>query len=454
MKLGIKRVFRRKDVWVRIGITFFFLLIFRLGALITIPGVNIIGSSGLQEGSFFELLNILGGGALGSVSLFALGVSPYITASIIIQLLASDVIPPLARMKKEGQKGQQKIEKITRLTAIIIAIIQGLSITLALQQSGYIQLEAWSSGWAGLMMITFILVAGSLTTLWLADQITIKGVGNGTSLIIFTGIISGLPFQIMNAFDYLIPGNTPESIFIGVMNFIGYLSILLIIILLVVFFTQSERRMPIQQTGKGLSVGSQKVNFLPFKVNPAGVIPVIFATSVITIPPTIAQLIPGQNEAKIWVQDWFSLYHWFGLTLYALLIMAFTYFYAHISLDPDQISENFKKQGTFILGVKPGDETTKYLKKTINNLCFYGGFFLVIISVVPYVVGMFLPSSIVLGGTSTIIMVSVALETISELKQRFKTKNLSDKIKSEFEKASLKKDENSTTQKETTTLLW
>lgn len=444
MNSKIKKIFKRKDIWIKILITLGFLLLFRFGALLTMPGITINENSDFQDQSFFQLLNMLGGGAMQQVSLFALGVSPYITASIIIQLLASDVIPPLARMRQEGQKGQTKIEKITRLTAIIIAIIQGLAITLALESSGYIILPS-SSRWASISIITVILVAGSLTTLWIADQITIKGVGNGTSLIIFTGIVSSIPFQFIQAFEWIVGNEIEISKQIsGIIGFIGYISIFLLVILLVSFFTESERKIPLQQTGKGLNLGDSKVSFLPFKINPAGVIPVIFATAVITLPPTIAQLFP-QSVAREEVIDIFSMTHPVGLTLYALLIYGFTYFYAHISLDPTKISENFKKSNTFILGIKPGKETEQYLKQTINNLCFFGATYLSLVSVIPYLVGFVLPSSLTIGGTQVIIMVSVALETQKELKSRFRSQKISNKIRSDFEIKSLeesKKEEN------------
>jgi preprotein translocase subunit SecY len=224
-----------------------------------------------------------------------------------------------------------------------------------------------------------------------------------------------------------------------VLGFIGYLSIFGLIILLVAFFTESERKIPLQQTGKGLNLGESNTSFLPFKINPAGVIPVIFATAIITLPPTIAQLFPN-SEGKQTVIDIFNLSHPFGLSIYALLIYAFTFFYAHISIDPEKLSDNFKKSNTFILGVKPGEDTTAYLRRTINNLCFFGATYLAFVSVVPYLLGFIMPSSLTIGGTQVIIMVSVALETQKELKARFKSQKISNKIRSDFEIKSLKQE--------------
>ncbi len=437
MKAKFKSALKRKDIWIKIATTVALLCLFRFGALLTIPGVTINDSESFDDQSFFSLLNMLGGGAMQQVSLFALGVSPYITASIIIQLLASDVIPPLARLKQEGQKGQTKMEKITRLTAIFIAIIQGLAITLALENSGYITLPS-ANRWLVISMMTVILVAGSMVTLWIADQITIKGVGNGTSLIIFTGIVSTIPFQFIDAFEWIVGsgGQETNELLLGLLGFGAYILVFVAIIFVVSFFTESERKIPLQQTGKGLNLGDSDVSFIPFKVNPAGVIPVIFATAIITLPPTIASLFPV-SEAQIKVIEIFDLSHPFGLFTYAALIYAFTFFYSHISLDHEKIASNFKKSNTFILGVKPGEDTEKYLKKTINNLCFFGATYLAMVSVIPYLFGFIIPASLTIGGTQVIIMVSVALETWKELKGRFRSQKISNRIRSDFEIKSL-----------------
>ncbi len=448
MKAKIRSVLKRKDIWIKIGITIGLLILFRFGAILTIPGVTINDSDSFNDQSFFSLLNMLGGGAMQQVSLFALGVSPYITASIIIQLLASDVIPPLARMKQEGQKGQTKMEKITRLTAILIAIIQGLAITLALESSGYITLPS-ANRWLVVSMMTVIMVAGSMVTLWIADQITIKGVGNGTSLIIFVGIVSTLPFQFIDAFEWIVgSGQETNELLLGLLGFGAYILVFVAIIFVVAFFTESERKIPLQQTGKGLNLGDSDVSFIPFKVNPAGVIPVIFATAIITLPPTIASLFPV-SEAQIKVIEIFDLSHPFGLFTYAALIYAFTFFYSHISLDPEKIASNFKKSNTFILGVKPGEDTEKYLKKTINNLCFFGATYLALVSVIPYLFGFIIPASLTIGGTQVIIMVSVALETWKELKGRFRSQKISNKIRSDFEIKSLAEE-----QEEKKSIIW
>lgn len=415
----IKEIFTNRKILKRILYTLIFILLFRLGTLITIPGVTLSDQdfAGDTNSQFLSLLNIIGGGGLLTFSIFALGVTPYITASIIIQLLSSDVIPYLTRLNKQGEKGRIKIEKITRIVTIFIAIIQAFAIVLAMNSSGFIeQGTLFNSEWAMILFAVLVMVTGSMVSIWIADQITMKGVGNGTSLLIATGIVARIPYKFENIWGSFI--NDDSFIFTGFMLVLFYLAIALMFVFLLSFFEISERRIPIQQTGKGLNLESDKQTYLPLKINPAGVVPVIFASAIITLPPTIAQFFPDSGF-KEWVIINFSLTSALGLTLYGLLIIAFTYFYSQININPEETAKNFQKSSTFIVGVKPGKETEIYLTKTVNSVATYGAFLLAFIAVLPFILTFFgVSQSAALGGTGLIILVSVGIDTTDQIKSR------------------------------------
>ncbi|BDV02619.1 MAG: protein translocase subunit SecY [Candidatus Hepatoplasma vulgare] len=410
----IKEMFTNWKILKKILYTLGFLLLFRFGTLLTIPGASVEDSYNFDQGSFLGILNILGGGGLATFSIFALGVTPYITASIIIQLLSSDVIPPLSRLNKQGEKGRMKVEKITRILAIFLAFIQAFSITLALTSTGYV---FYDGGTAEVVYFVFIMVVGSMISIWIADQITMKGIGNGTSLIIVFGLLASIPYKLIGAWDVFV-GSIDSNVFIGFVYFAIYIMIALITIFILGFFETSERRLPIQQTGQGLNLNQEKQTYLPMKVNPAGVIPVIFASAIITLPPTIAQFFPD-SAGKVWVENHFALTSWMGITIYALLIIGFTFFYSQININPEETAENFQKTSTYIVGVKPGEETRKYIAKTVNAMSLFGSFVLMIIAILPYLLTHIgIPQSVAMGGTGMIIMVSVSIDTWDQLKSR------------------------------------
>ncbi|BDV03575.1 MAG: protein translocase subunit SecY [Candidatus Hepatoplasma scabrum] len=415
----IKEIFTNQKILKRILITLIFILLFRLGTLITIPGVTLTDQdfAGNTNSQFLALLNIIGGGGLLTFSIFALGVTPYITASIIIQLLSTDVIPYLTRLNKQGEKGRIKLEKITRIVTIFIAIIQAFAIVLAMNSSGYIeQGTLFDSEWAMVLFAVLIMVTGSMVSIWIADQITMKGVGNGTSLLIATGIVARIPYKFENIWGTFI--NDDSFVFTGFVLVLFYLIIALMFVFLLSFFEISERRIPIQQTGKGLNLNDENQTYLPLKINPAGVVPVIFASAIITLPPTIAQFFPD-SSFKEWVIINFSLTSALGLTLYGLLIIAFTYFYSQININPEETAKNFQKSSTFIVGVKPGKETETYLTKTVNSVATYGAFLLAFIAILPFILTFFgVSQSAALGGTGLIILVSVGIDTTDQIKSR------------------------------------
>jgi len=417
-----------KEVITRILFTVFVLFIFRVGAFITIPGVTLIqdlnssNSSGLE---FFQLISMLGGGAISRFSIFALGVSPYITASIIVQLLSSDVVPTLTRWAKSGEKGKRKLELMNRVLTVPFAIMQGFATILGLQSQHIINVD-WNDGGAGpknfyFILIPAILLAGTMLSLWMADQITNRGIGNGISLIIFGGIAANLPLNLKSTFNYWVGPDTNNSvIFQGALKFALYFVAFLLIILVVVFFSESERHMPIQQTGSGLTLKGDKTSYLPLKVNSAGVIPVIFSSALTTAPMTIAQIVGSNSGFAIFVKDYLSFQSWTGIAIFAIITILFTYLYAHVQINPEQMASNFQKSGTYIPGIKPGKETEVYIKRMLNRLSTVGAFFLTTVAVLPFLISKLtnLPSALAVGGTGLIIMVGVALDTTKQIKGR------------------------------------
>lgn len=416
-----KQIFTDWKIVKRILITIGFILLFRFGIMITIPGVKVDQNQlnqNLSGGSFLGMMNLLGGGGLSKFSIFALGVTPYITASIIVQLLSSDVVPQLSRLNRQGEKGRIKLEKITRLVAIFIAVIQGLAITMALNSFGVITITG-THKYIAFISIDFILVTGSLITIWIADQITISGIGSGVSIIIVVGIISRFPSKVIGISNFFIPSHsTNPVIFMGIMEILIYFLIGIGIIYIIAFFETSERRLPIQQTGQGLNLNKDKQTYLPIKINPAGVIPVIFASSVMTLFPTIAHLFPT-NATTTWIIFHFSLYSVSGLIIFALLIVFFTFFYASININSVEMAESFQKSSTFIMGIKSGEDTQKFISKTVTTISILGAILLTSIAILPYVVAQFgVPQAYAIGGTSVIIVVTVMIDTWDQLKAR------------------------------------
>ncbi len=417
-----KAIFTDWKIAKRILITLAFIFLFRWGIMTPIPGTEITGSE-FDSGSFIGIMNTLGGGGLTNFSIFALGVSPYITASIIIQLLSTDVIPSLTRLNKQGEKGRIKIEKITRITTLFIASMQSLAVVLALTtDSGggsYVTLPPSMNGMGGIFMLTLIMVAGSMISLWIADQITVSGVGNGTSIIIVVGIVSRVPAMLGQQIDFFLPDSaTAELLLLGAMNFIFYMLFTLGLIWLIAFFETSERRLPIQQTGQGLNLINDEQTYLPIKVNPAGVIPVIFASAIMSLPGTIAQFF-GDTQGAQWVIENISLTAPIGITIYAVLMFLFGMFYAHININSIDMAESFQKSSTFIIGVTPGEDTEKYISRTVTRLSIIGSFELTMLAIMPYLLTFIgIPRQIAVGGTSMIILVSVAIDTWEQINAR------------------------------------
>ena len=392
-----------KDLRVRILFTLGALLIFVVGTGIQIPGTaDVAGSLG-----FLELINVMGGGALKQFSIFALGVMPYITASIIVELLQMDIIPYFSELKKQGPVGRQKLNQITRYMGIIFAFIEGFAFAFAFLGSGKSTLDY--------MYVATVMTAGTAFLLWLGDQITQKGIGNGISLIIMAGIISTLPTMFLTAFKELII-ESGLALPLGILSFVGFVIVYFLIIIGVIFVENSERKIAIQYANKTTSAFGANQSYMPIKINSAGVVPVIFASSLLAIPATIAQFVKNTGFTNF-VNKYLNYTTPVGFLVFVVLIYFFAYFYTFLQLKPDELAKNLQENGGFIPGVRPGKDTEKYISNILSKLTIVGGLFLVIISGLPIVFSNVtkLPSSITIGGTSLLIVVGVALETYKQL---------------------------------------
>jgi preprotein translocase subunit SecY len=432
----IVSILKNKEIMNRLLFTLLILLIFRIGAQITVPGVKLGDdlTNYLSQNNALSLMNLLGGGTLQTFSIFALGVSPYITAQIIIQLLSTDVLPALTELKRQGQYGRKKIEMATRYLTLLLGAVQAYGIIRTMENSEYITFVTADNEWLTYIYIVLVMMAGSMLVMWLGDQISVKGIGNGISMIIFAGIVSSLPRQIAGAFTTYISatGGQPEGkVIAGVFQFILYIVAYLAIIAFVTFIELSQRKIPVQHSGKGggQTQSMARASFLPIKINSAGVIPVIFASSLMMAPQVIVAFIDPTLGSAGWL-DVFNTSKWvqmgdtgwympWGLIIYIVLTIAFTFFYANMQINPEQIAENFQKSGSYIPGIKPGNETERYIRKVLNRVTVIGALALAFIAALPPILtlsGAFgNDSSLALGGTGLIIVVGVALEINSQI---------------------------------------
>lgn len=401
----MKQIFSpiNKDLRKRILFTLVALFIFIVGTGIQIPGTqSVTGSLG-----FLELINVMGGGALKQFSIFALGVMPYITASIIIQLLQMDIVPYFSELKEQGAVGRQKINQITRYVGIIFAFIEGFAFAFAFLGSGKSTLEY--------MYVATIMTAGTAFLLWLGDQITQKGIGNGMSLIIMAGIIDTLPTMLLTAFQELVLGET-MVLGLGIAAFVVLILIYLFIIIGVIYVDTAERKIPIQYANKSSSVYGGNQSYMPIKINSAGVMPVIFASSLLAIPATIAQFVKNDSFTSF-VEKYLTYTQPVGFIIFVVLIFGFAYLYTFLQLKPEDLAKNLQNNCGFIPGYRPGKDTEKYITKIVSKLTIVGALFLVIISGLPIIFSALsgLPSTVTIGGTSLLIVVGVAVETYKQL---------------------------------------
>ena len=403
-----------KDLRHRIYFTLGALMIFILGISIRVPGTQDLTSNL----GFLELVNTLGGGALQNFSIFALGVMPYITASIIMQLLQMDIIPYFAELSKQGATGRQKLNQITRYLGIAFAFIEGYAFAFAFIGKTGDVLEY--------LYIATVLTAGTAFLLWLGDQITQKGIGNGTSLIIMAGIIATLPQMFIDAFSGLVAlDGTAQVITLGIIKFILFVVVYFAIVIGMIFVQESERRIPIQYANKSTSAyGKSAQSFMPIKINTAGVIPVIFASSLLTIPGILAKLIKNETFTLV-VQKYLTYTTPVGFLIYVIFIFFFAYFYTFIQVKPEEFAKNLQENGGYIPGIRPGDDTKKHLSKILSRLTILGATFLVVIAGLPILFSKLtsLPTSVSIGGTGLLIVVGVALETYKQLEGSILTRS-------------------------------
>lgn len=403
-----------KDLRKRIYFTLGALLIFILGISIRVPGTQELTSNL----GFLELINVMGGGALQNFSIFALGVTPYITASIIMQLLQMDIIPYFAELSKQGPTGRQKLNQITRYMGIIFSFIEGYALSFAFVGNSGSPMEY--------LYISTVLTAGTAFLLWLGDQITQKGIGNGLSLIIMAGIIATLPQMFIDAFTSLIAfEGTAQVITLGVIKFALFVILYFAIVIGVIFVQEAERRVPIQYANKSTSAfGSAAQSFMPIKINSAGVVPVIFASSLLSIPSIIAQVVKNESFT-VFVQKYLTYTTPVGFIIYVICIFFFAYFYTFIQLKPEEFAKNLQENGGYIPGIRPGEETKKHISKVLSRLTILGATFLVVIAGLPILFSNLtsLPTSVSIGGTGLLIVVGVALETYKQLEGSLLTRS-------------------------------
>lgn len=424
----IKNAFKTPDVRKRLFYTLLLIVVFRFGCYITVPGVDSIALSDAMgnNNGIAGLIDIISGGAFSRFSVFAMSITPYITASIVIQLLAM-IIPALERLTKEGgEVGRQKINRYTKILTIILALVEGIGLYLSYKSAGIFVDDSFLTG----ALVVIGLVTGTSILMWLGEQITAKGIGNGISLLIFIGIISGLPSGLVTLWNLIMPESGFSTT--GLLTAIGIVIGAIILVAGVVFVQQAERRVPVQYSKKVVGrkmVGAQSTH-IPLKLAMAGVMPVIFASSFMTFPAMIIQIfvpdIANQTGFLAGLYN-FSIatstsnvgigYSIANAIVYLLLIIGFTFFYTYATFNPAEVSNNIKKNGGFIPGIRAGKPTTQYLSSIISKLTWFGGFFLALIAILPMLLR-FTNLNIAFGGTSILIVVGVALETVQQLESQ------------------------------------
>lgn len=413
-----KEVFKKGELRRKVVFTLGILFVFRLGAGIVIPYIDTSAiTSAATSSGIFGIMNMLGGGTLEKFSLFSLGVSPYITSSIIIELLSMDVVPALTQWNKEGNTGKKKKDKVTRVLTLALAIIQGGSLTYAFDK-GY-SILASSSIWTYVYVVV-VMAAGSMFTMWLGDQITIKGVGNGTSLLIFTGIVANLPNSFISSFKSMVTFGSTYKTATSLAWYILFVLVYLAIVVFVVFEEGAIRKIPIiYATNTQTVMHTKESTNLPIKINSSSVIPVIFAASVLAAPRTIISFMKSTSTTQM-IDNILNYQKPIGFVLYIVMIILFTFFYSNLQIDAKKISEDLKKSGGAIPGVRTGDDTKKYIGTVLNRVTVVGSLFLAIIASIPIIAPeiwkMTSNNVLSLGGTGLIIVTGVALETVRAIK--------------------------------------
>lgn len=417
----ITSIFKIADLRRKIIFTLLMLVVFRIGSFVPVPNINVEALALLnQNNNIFGLLNTFSGGALQNFSIFAMGIMPYITASIIMQLLAMDVVPKFSQWQKEGDIGRRKITQFTRYGTILIAIFQSIAVSMGFNKMmpGLVINPSITT----YAIIAITLTAGTAFLMWLGEEITEKGIGNGISILIFAGIVAAIPNGVKSIYASEFFG-ADDQVFINVLKILGILIAVILLVVGVIYVLQAMRKVPVQYAKRvvGRTVYGGQSTHIPLKVNSAGVIPVIFALAVLIVPPQLAQFWQGNPVA-----DWiianlnYQSGSWIGITLYVLLIIGFTYFYTFVQINPEQLSDNMKKNGGFIPGIRPGNDTANYITRILNRITLVGALFLAAVSVLPvYFTSLSgLPQSVQIGGTSLLIVIGVALDVSKQLESQ------------------------------------
>jgi preprotein translocase subunit SecY len=378
----------------------------------------------LEQAGAFSLLNTFSGGALRQFSIFAMGIMPYITASIIVQLLTMDVIPKFAQWAKEGEVGRRKLAQVTRYLTIVLALIQSVGLAIGFDRAAGLAMPGvefiTDKSFTSYALISLTLTAGTAFLMWLGEQITEKGIGNGISILIFAGIVAGIPSAIARIYESQF-ANAGDQVFLVIVKLVLIVAVLVLIVAGVIYIQQGVRKIPVQYAKRvvGRKMFGGQSTHIPMRVNAAGVIPVIFALSLLMFPTTIARFWPT-NPVAVWIENNLLYTAPLGMTLYVLLIIGFTYFYTFVQINPVQLADQMKKNGGYIPGIRPGKNTSVYLTRVMNRLTLAGALFLAAVSILPvfFTSVAKLPTTVQIGGTSLLIVIGVALETMKTIESQ------------------------------------
>jgi len=412
----LKNAFKIPDLRKKLLFTIGILIVYRLGIRVPVPGIDQEAFTALIErfGQLGSFLDIISGGAFKQVSIFAMGITPYVNSSIIMQLLTV-AIPALERLQKEGETGRKKIQQMVRYLTVGLAMIQAIAYWYATRLASSTTLPAFLN--AILVVVSF--TAGTAFIMWLGEQINEKGIGNGISLIIFAGIITGGPNAIKMLFGYFQNWSVTSNIFVSLFATVAVVAVFVVVIALVVFVQSAERRIPVQYAKKvvGRKMYGGQNTYLPIKVNQAGVIPVIFAISIVSLPSTLVSLFGGTGPVAEWFMNFSG--NPFYYIFYALLILGFTFFYSMVQFNPIEIANNLQKNGGFIPGIRPGRPTSDFIARTARRLNWIDGLFLIVIVLFPVLLSALTKAQGVwFGGTAVLIVVGVAIDLVNQLESQ------------------------------------
>ena len=427
----LRDAFKIKDIRRRIGFTFLMLIVVRLGSLLPVPGINGNAFSSLfaDSDSALNFFDSITGGSFSSMSVFALNITPYITSSIIMQLLTI-AFPKLEEMQRDGEQGRKKMTQITRYLTIALALGESIAMAVGFGRSGY--LVTYSVPFLNYVLVVVALTAGSAVLMWIGERITEKGIGNGISIVLTINIISRIPSDLTKLYEQFMAGKTiPKAVLAAVI----IAAIIIALVVFVVILQSAERRIPVQYSNKiqGRRQVGGNSSIIPMRVNTAGVIPVIFAQSLLQTPVMIVQLL-NKQPSGVWGKilsgmsqsNWFNPSNWIytiGALVYVLLIIGFAYFYTEITFNPLEIAENLKRSGGFIPGIRPGKPTSDYLTAILKHVILIGAIGLSIVALLPIVFNGLVGASVSFGGTSIIIIVGVIVETLKQVESQMMVRN-------------------------------